>query len=968
MIGLCIPVLPHNRIPGKVRGRRQPPKIASIPIGDAMTRSYSSEASTAGYALPASFPHRLVSERLPEYGGIEMQLLIVDVDDEEAHKSDRESSPEWWTVERTKLVALLSAHPGGFVYRTRRGYRIVYQLGSIFLIGDAEDAAKWSASYLHAVDYLETFGIKADRACADWTHLYILPRATRNGAAPERRETIGNPAKLGKWTLEIVEPAPARPRGEAIGSASESVIGRACIERGLAGKELEGGAKLVVKCPFYNSHGRHAALDGSTVVYAANGARKLGHLHCSHGHCKTREPAEFRRALGIEIDSDGVRRLRTSLAEEQAGEVVQLGDVRAAVATLIGLAAPGRLVSGKVTLGAGKTRAAVHAAVDSDRPFVLASPRHDLTDEIAARLIKHGEKVDRRRGLLRVAGTNGAPACKQHLRASELQAAGGSVPMLCKTCEHQRGCPARQREARQRVIATVHKLASVAMDRDEADASLDRPVLIVDETPELLEELSATRADLEEATRLLTSGVLEPTFARNVAAWLRALIITVSDAEQDLPAACARVDRDARREPTTYLGWSMSTRPNADAVRLGKIKLGREPELAADDLLGLQRAEWLEATRAIRLFRPILAAARDVRRITWRKDGFAVHVATREAELLTEGGAVVLDATPPIAMLEALCNDAGIDLVTMTLRVADGAPHTRTVLYSANASRSKLAPGKVANWSAIKPLITRGLDAVRNVKGRILLVTFKTIADGIRAGKLADVLEPFGGRVDVAHYGAVRGLDLWRDHDACATVGDPWPELGSAREQAATMGLDAEAHLREVARAELAQAHGRLRDPSRSRPATHVHLGTLAPLGWTEENTMIETKPRGRPRIKASTTTEELREWVSSQKSQRTAAKLLGLPLSTLQRCLQGQALPAKAQIPHRGFRVTPASKSDPVIADSILSRDYRVTPPCSVVPLKRGKRAVAQAAGDPETDTEGAPDAFLDALESEAA
>ena len=48
-----------------------------------------------------------------------------------------------------------------------------------------------------------------------------------------------------------------------------------------------------------------------------------------------------------------------------------------------------------------------------------------------------------------------------------------------------------------------------------------------------------------------------------------------------------------------------------------------------------------------------------------------------------------------------------------------------------------------------------------------------------------------GPGVELAHYGSVRGIDAWRECDACVSVGDPVPELGQARERAAVFAIAA---------------------------------------------------------------------------------------------------------------------------------------------------------------------------------
>jgi hypothetical protein len=99
------------------------------------------------------------------------------------------------------------------------------------------------------------------------------------------------------------------------------------------------------------------------------------------------------------------------------------------------------------------------------------------------------------------------------------------------------------------------------------------------------------------------------------------------------------------------------------------------------------------------------------------------------------------------------------------------------------------------------------------------------------------VLQTWSGEILFGHYGAVRGLNTMADVDALITLGDPWPNVGDARNDAAFLGLGGawEARLEAMCRAELEQAHGRIRAVHRTRPGRALHVGTVLPsgYGWT---------------------------------------------------------------------------------------------------------------------------------------
>src|SRR5690606_2478077 len=84
----------------------------------------------------------------------------------------------------------------------------------------------------------------------------------------------------------------------------------------------------------------------------------------------------------------------------------------------------------------------------------------------------------------------------------------------------------------------------------------------------------------------------------------------------------------------------------------------------------------------------------------------------------------------------------------------------------------------------------------------------------------------------------VRGLDDWADHDVIVTLGDPRPALDAMTDREAYLDRPpdaARARVTALARAELEQAHGRLRAPWRAQAGACVHYGMLRPRGsrWT---------------------------------------------------------------------------------------------------------------------------------------
>lgn len=202
MIGpLRLPVLASAETPGWPK-HHDAPRIGYVDAADIFERSWPSDAHFAAYSVPG-VEHRLTLDaigRLPR--GWPMVLLVVDVDGP-GHKRE----PAWWAGELLKLEALAAAHPGGFFYATRGGYRLVYRLASPVVIRTVDDKEAWRERYRRELLYLARhFAIVGDPACSDITRLFRCPKATRTpGGAPEDHPTVGDPSVVGVWTHEPVD-------------------------------------------------------------------------------------------------------------------------------------------------------------------------------------------------------------------------------------------------------------------------------------------------------------------------------------------------------------------------------------------------------------------------------------------------------------------------------------------------------------------------------------------------------------------------------------------------------------------------------------------------------------------------------------------------------------------------------------------------------------------------------------------
>ena len=140
----------------------------------------------------------------------------------------------------------------------------------------------------------------------------------------------------------------------------------------------------------------------------------------------------------------------------------------------------------------------------------------------------------------------------------------------------------------------------------------------------------------------------------------------------------------------------------------------------------------------------------------------------------------------------------------------------------------------------------------------------------------------------------------WPTSDALITLGDPWPHLGDARNDAAFLGLAQawQQRLEAMCRAELEQAHGRIRPVHRARPGRALHVGTVLPsgYGWTSGSVEMRAMPRGPravTRARVGATSSERSS--SASAASRVAARRLGCSPSTRARATAPATAPRAA-------------------------------------------------------------------------
>lgn len=206
------PKYPHERAGA--------PPVLHMSLGDALYASHATDAHFACYRGDPRVVRRLGMNEdkkgsgvtlweAVEAGLIEVAMIALVFD---ADAPDKKPTPEW---RATCVAAHRALPPGGVYYETRGGCRMLWQLAEPHPIRSPDCAATWRASYLRACDAVDLALLtasqrasalsstppKTDRACADWTRLFRLPRVVRDGVAT-RAEFLGGGD--GAWQLEIV--------------------------------------------------------------------------------------------------------------------------------------------------------------------------------------------------------------------------------------------------------------------------------------------------------------------------------------------------------------------------------------------------------------------------------------------------------------------------------------------------------------------------------------------------------------------------------------------------------------------------------------------------------------------------------------------------------------------------------------------------------------------------------------------
>lgn len=614
-----------------------------------------------------------------------------------------------------------------------------------------------------------------------------------------------------------------------------------------------------IACPFDHS----GQSQSSTCV------TDTGLIVCLHDGCHNRVQAEYWVRLGLPLGKFALE-VQTQLAAAQSVKVT-VPEAADRIAEALDAARPYERTATvvQVTTGAGKTRAVTsflnrYCAPTEDGPgrsAVLALPTNRLLREVLARIqVPHRVQV----GVLAVLNDDGTPACKKHEEAARLQKSGGDVHrLMCSGCEYREGCPARDGASTGDGALTVTNQALLPSVVKTLQESGRLPLVVWDECPELVSVTALRFADLswaldrfEEEDRpgpILARWDRPPVFGEGYRVCLRPLVEvlqrlrfqSLTDAVEEYGRTRLSESQLARAE--ALLGLTVPV--TGTWARIQRVAaLGRRVNVSDstfDHMTSVQQETVLRAEKVCSQLKPLLEPDVVTEKVL---GGIQVTVLTASGRLWRDHGGVVLDATAPVAELQALRSD----LVSVRLAVADAGVVRRLLKPQPGLARCHFKRYSKNRQSAVIETVVGDLSReVRRLERRLGRPPKTAVFSYRHYLELLQAKWDGPGAVEWGYYGNTRGYDRWfqEGFDCFVTIGDPYQNIGADLATATYLKLpEPDGFSASRARAEAAQAHGRSRAPQPKLVAgerLHVHYGRLAPSGWDAENTMIDRKYGG---------------------------------------------------------------------------------------------------------------------------
>ena len=833
------------------------------------------------------------------------------------------------------------------------------------------------------------------------------------GFAPEARAQRVQRAPTSKKTRLVLSPEECVPRAEweraaaLIGGALGAIAGSwhevsqalagSIYERGIA---LEDGPAFLAMCVSASDDANTEGHGSHSIASVQNNARSTAKLLTNandtrralgFGFLRSNHP-ELAEAVDRALPKLGVaRELRELLDARGVPDEITASEAVERIRALYRSPADGVSVL-RVPEGTGKTRAVADEIIDRAAtwrpPVSLATAMHKVATAVFDRAAQAGAPVAHRRGVLAVLQTDGTPACKRHAEASALASAGTNVPVsLClginagadngkDPCEFLSGCEAFagvEREANTSdAVPAVGQVTVHALLAKAAEFAGDN-LLVIDEAPAFAESCTLRAEDLRQAANV--KGFFKGAAARvlrgvadalatavpgaPIECTARALLEQCTNAEDRFLVVYRPPKKLATGEPIPgppipRSQWAPSLTPRArnavrDASAVGEAVLRASTTLATlARLIAGSFPEELQSGQR---------AAGWVRVPYEETQGALVCVLgsnTLTTACARPGPTIFADATADVDVLSTLLGADNLSVVD--LRVSDGAPVERTLLYCARATRKAWIPrDEPTRWEELAPYLNAAIE-IANVPdgGSLGLITFQRLEQELQLAwdgsqyphdGIARILRGLKERrvaLVFGHYGALRGRDDWTHCDALITLGTPRANVGASLAIADALGIDHHAAYKHNVAAELSQACGRLRTPWRTKRGSLVVVGNVAPLGW-DARAVVRELPKGRAPVAEAPVAEVPRPMTAeafaaglAQRgwSQAVAAQAFGVTQGTVSRWLNGRqpvaladnvGWPERVESTAAGMQLCTAA----VIAPSKISEREQRPRPC---------------------------------------
>lgn len=925
-------------------GRAAAPEVYTCTHLDTMLReTYPTDAHFVAYVCHDEKGSPLATQPRINKGGITAEhrarvyCLVVDVD----NVGHAKWSSDQAAIEAVDRVAKLV--PTAAVYATSGGMRVVQPLTRALEIDEAEGTLDaW-------IGELARRGVNADPRCRDWTRHFRAPNVLREGkrykspAIARRFEQVAAPSG----------PGVARRSRRALGKEVEVVFAKtlpADVERIACELTIAAAPHLASKG---SRHTLALALSGAMLkrgVRAEYVPAIIARIFAPHSSDlrKRIEDAETtcRRFMGrLPVDSKLSGRADAHWPGLELHVLSALGqcappaeEPTETIETVTGrllqlIRQPGDGVTLiKAQCGLGKTRALRVVAAERSRMsgkfgrnVAISVPTTELAKQVQRDLAAEGVAVRRVFGPLSAKGPNDRPVCKYVAVGAGLARGGLSVAQhLCKGCDVRETCAAKDG-------VDGPDNASVSVGPHELVAELAEyagktGLLGIDEPPALVDVETLTCSDLLAAELVL--HWFEPKFRAAMAPILRGSIAWLARGIDPEPGPISRglTEIDPSLEDAAFEATGgTSVAEWAEAAR-GDRK-GTTPPLDRNAGFRL-RHDPVEAGRvgeAARVLGLLLRAALDHKDVSASVEDHPVRggapirrivltaIERRMMRALEREGSTLVMAADADVFRPLIVRAVGY-APALHAFAAPEVQVDRLLVRTPGATRTGWLDGGIKEdrirqiARAIERVVAWALEVPSDKP--LAIVSYKRVADSLRAALgrkahdphegLRDALAPILARLpvppEVGHYGALRGLDLWKELDALATVGDPYPSIGTLERQESWIRSGPQALVapedwpRAHAAAELEQAHGRLRTVHRARPARQLHVGRVVPAGWRDVR--IEDAPEGRPR---GVEIRDVAQLVERAGGCSSVARGIGVDARTVRRWVSGERRPPPA-------------------------------------------------------------------------